>query len=172
MAEAVVAGGCFWCLVPPFENLDGVHAVTTGYTGGNTENPTYKEVCTNETGHVEAVKIDYDPKIISFSKLLEVFWRQIDPTDDGGQFNDRGESYQTAIFYGSEEEKEAAEASKRIIDENGPFKAQVQTKILPKSTFYPAEEEHQNYHHKHPLHYQMYKKGSGRQGFIETYWRN
>ncbi|MGY4690575.1 peptide-methionine (S)-S-oxide reductase MsrA [Salibacterium sp. K-3] len=169
--HATFAGGCFWCMVGPFEELDGVHSVTAGYTGGHTENPTYEEVCTDTTGHVEAVQIEYDPGRTSYDELLQVFWRQIDPTDAGGQFNDRGESYQTAVFYHDEEQKEKAEQSRKDIDENGPFQDPVVTPILPAAVFYPAEEYHQDYHRKNQAHYNLYKKGSGRAGFIQTYWR-
>ncbi|SFP57970.1 peptide-methionine (S)-S-oxide reductase MsrA [Salibacterium halotolerans] len=167
---ATFAGGCFWCMVGPFEELDGVHSITSGYTGGHTENPTYEEVCSDTTGHVEAVQMEYDPQKTSYDTLLRTFWRQIDPTDNGGQFNDRGESYQTAVFYHDEEQKQKAEQSRKELDENGPFQSPVVTPVLPASTFYKAEEHHQDYHHKNKMHYQLYKRGSGRAGFIQTYW--
>ncbi|MDC3422835.1 peptide-methionine (R)-S-oxide reductase MsrB [Aquibacillus koreensis] len=157
-------------MVEPFDERPGIHEVISGYTGGRTENPTYEEVCSNNTGHVEAVQITFDPTIFPYDKLLEVFWQQIDPTDPGGQFNDRGESYQTAIFYHNEQQKKRAEASKQKLDESGKFKSPVATKILPAATFYRAEEKHQDYYKKQSFHYRLYKKGSGREDFIKEHW--
>ncbi|CAM3725087.1 Peptide methionine sulfoxide reductase MsrA [Alkalicoccus chagannorensis] len=171
MKKAVFAGGCFWCMVRPFEETPGIHSVVSGYTGGKTENPTYEEVCSETTGHVEAVEITYDPELISYHYLLQLFWQQIDPTDPGGQFHDRGGSYTTAIFVADEEQKEAAEKSKKELNENGPFQQPIVTKILPAETFYPAEDYHQRYHLKNPMHYKMYYHGSGRAGFINKYWK-
>ncbi|RSL31649.1 peptide-methionine (S)-S-oxide reductase [Salibacterium salarium] len=167
---ATFAGGCFWCMVGPFEQLDGVYSIVSGYTGGHTENPTYEEVCSDTTGHVEAIQIEFDPNKVTYEKLLDVFWMQIDPTDSGGQFNDRGESYQTAIFYHDEKQKQAAEHSKENVEQHGPFTQPIVTPILPAKVFYPAEEHHQDYHKKNKFHYQLYKKGSGREGFINQYW--
>ncbi len=167
---ATFAGGCFWCMVGPFEQEEGVYDIMSGYTGGHTENPTYREVCSETTGHVEAIQMKYDPSVVSYERLLEIFWRQIDPTDPGGQFNDRGESYTTNIFYHDEEQHRLAEASKQELDENGPFKKPVVTRIREAGVFYPAEEYHQDYHHKNRFHYMMYRKGSGREGFINNYW--
>lgn len=169
---ATFAGGCFWCMVGPFEQEEGVHSIVSGYTGGHTENPTYQEVCTDTTGHVEAVQIEYDPNKVTYDKLLEIFWRQIDPTDAGGQFNDRGESYETAVFYHDESQKQLAEASKEKLQKEGPFQSKIVTPIRPAKTFYKAEECHQDYHKKNSYHYNMYKRGSGRAGFIETHWGN
>ncbi|WP_077621798.1 peptide-methionine (R)-S-oxide reductase MsrB [Sediminibacillus massiliensis] len=169
--RATFAGGCFWCMVEPFDERPGIYSVISGYTGGTTENPTYEEVCSNTTGHVEAVQITYDPDIFSYERLLEIFWKQIDPTDAGGQFNDRGESYQTAIFYHNEKQKELAEKSKRELEQSGRFDNPIVTPILPASTFYKAEEKHQDYYKKQSFHYKLYKKGSGRQDFIERHWR-
>ncbi|MCM3784164.1 peptide-methionine (S)-S-oxide reductase MsrA [Neobacillus mesonae] len=168
--KATFAGGCFWCMVSPFEELPGILKVRSGYTGGHTENPTYEEVCSETTGHVEAVQITYDPKVFPYEKLLALFWQQIDPTDAGGQFHDRGTSYQTAIFYHTEEQKVKAEASKQALEASGRFDKPIFTPILPAKTFYEAEEYHQDYHKKNPGHYKRYKKGSGREDYIENHW--
>lgn len=170
MELATFAGGCFWCMVAPFEKMDGVIEVVSGYTGGHKEDPTYKEVCYGATGHYEAVQITFDPNQISYEKLLEIFWQQIDPTDPGGQFNDRGQSYQTAIFYHDEEQRRKAEASRKALDESGRFPKPVATKILPVKTFYPAEEYHQDYHNKNSFRYALYRQGSGRDAFIKKHW--
>ncbi|GMB08020.1 peptide-methionine (R)-S-oxide reductase MsrB [Thermolongibacillus altinsuensis] len=167
---ATFAGGCFWCMVSPFEEQPGIIQVVSGYTGGHKENPTYEEVCTQTTGHYEAVQITFDPDIFPYEKLLDIYWRQIDPTDDGGQFHDRGESYRTAIFYHNEKQRQLAEKSKRELEESGRFSKPIVTKILPASTFYPAEEYHQNYHKKNPLRYKLYRIGSGRDAFIKKHW--
>ncbi|MEK3787942.1 MULTISPECIES: peptide-methionine (S)-S-oxide reductase MsrA [Paenibacillus] len=167
---ATFAGGCFWCMVSPFEDLPGIKKVRSGYTGGHTENPTYEEVCSDTTGHVEAVQITFDPYVFPYEKLLELFWQQINPTDAGGQFHDRGESYQTAIFYHSEEQRLKAEASKKALADSGRFDQPIVTPIVPASVFYEAEEYHQNYHKKNPGHYKRYRKGSGREDFIENHW--
>ncbi len=157
-------------MVSPFEELPGILQVKSGYTGGHTENPTYEEVCSDTTGHVEAVQITFDPKVFPYEKLLTLFWQQIDPTDAGGQFHDRGTSYQTAIFYHTEEQKVKAEASKQALEASGRFDKPIFTPILPASTFYEAEEYHQDYHKKNPAHYKRYRKGSGREDFIEQHW--
>lgn len=168
---ATFAGGCFWCMVKPFDQWPGVISVVSGYTGGDIPNPTYEQVCSDTTGHYEAVQITYDPSMISYKELLEVFWQQIDPTDAGGQFGDRGTSYQTAIFYHTEEQKQQAEASKKEMDQNGPFSRPIVTPILPAKPFYPAEEYHQDYYKKNPSHYQRYHVGSGRAGYIQQHWK-
>ncbi|MHB0880094.1 peptide-methionine (S)-S-oxide reductase MsrA [Paenibacillus sp. SEL1] len=168
--KATFAGGCFWCMVSPFEELPGILKVRSGYTGGHTENPTYEEVCSETTGHVEAVQITFDPQVFPYEKLLELFWQQIDPTDEGGQFHDRGSSYQTAIFYHNEEQRIKAEASKEALAQSGRFDKPIATPILPAATFYEAEEYHQDYHKKNPAHYKRYRKGSGREDFIEQNW--
>jgi peptide methionine sulfoxide reductase msrA/msrB len=167
---ATFAGGCFWCMVSPFEEMDGIIKIVSGYTGGHKENPTYKEVCSETTGHYEAVQITFDPARFSYDKLLEIYWQQIDPTDPDGQFYDRGQSYQTAIFYHNEEQRKKAEASKQALAESGRFHKPIVTKILPASTFYPAEEYHQDYHKKNPFRYALYRKGSGRDAFIKKHW--
>ncbi|BCG60138.1 peptide-methionine (S)-S-oxide reductase MsrA [Paenibacillus sp. URB8-2] len=168
--KATFAGGCFWCMVSPFEELPGIIDVVSGYTGGHTVNPTYEEVCSETTGHAEAVQITFDPAIFPYSKLLELFWQQIDPTDEGGQFHDRGSSYRTAIFYHNEEQRKEAEASKVAIQQSGRFSGPVVTPIEPAGVFYPAEEYHQGYHRKNPGHYKRYRKASGREAFIESHW--
>lgn len=167
---ATFAGGCFWCMVSPFDETDGIIRVVSGYTGGHKENPTYKEVCSDTTGHYEAVQITFDPERISYDFLLDIFWQQIDPTDSVGQFHDRGQSYQTAIFYHNEEQRQKAEASKKALTESRRFGKEIVTEILPASVFYPAEEYHQDYHKKNPFHYSLYRKGSGRDAFIKKYW--
>jgi peptide methionine sulfoxide reductase msrA/msrB len=167
---ATFAGGCFWCMVTPFEEWPGIVKVESGYTGGHTDNPTYKEVCSETTGHFEAVQITYDPSIISYEKIVSLFWKQIDPTDEGGQFYDRGESYRTAIFYHNEEQKMAAETSKKELQESGRFNKSIATLILPAQRFYKAEEYRQEYHKKNPFHYKRYREGSGRDRFIKDNW--
>lgn len=168
--KATFAGGCFWCMVAPFEDLPGIIEVVSGYTGGHKENPTYEEVCSDTTGHVEAVQITYNPDIFPYEKLLELYWQQIDPTDAGGQFHDRGQSYQTAIFYHTEEQRQLAEASKADLAASGRFDKPIVTPILLTKPFYAAEEYHQNYHKKNPGHYKRYRKGSGREDFLEKVW--
>lgn len=170
--KATFAGGCFWCMVPPFEQLDGVKQVTSGYTGGHVENPTYEQVCTGTTGHLEAIQIEYDPEKIDYTQLLELFWQQIDPTDDGGQFVDRGSQYCTAIFYHDQEQQQLAEASKEQLAKSGRFDAPIVTEILPAEPFYPAEEYHQGYHQKCPLPYKQYRQSSGRDQFLAKHWQN
>lgn len=170
LEKATFAGGCFWCMVTPFEELPGIHSIVSGYTGGHTENPTYEEVCTDRTGHAEAVQITFDPAVFPYKKLLELFWQQIDPTDPGGQFYDRGSSYRTAIFYHNEKQREEAEQSKRELERSGRFDKPIATEIVPASAFYPAEEHHQDYHRKQPAHYKRYRTGSGRDAFIAKHW--
>ncbi|PGT77838.1 methionine sulfoxide reductase [Bacillus sp. AFS040349] len=167
---ATFAGGCFWCMVQPFDELPGIESVISGYTGGNKENPTYEEVCSNTTGHLEAVQITYNPEIFHYEKLLELFWQQIDPTDSGGQFFDRGESYQTAIFYHTEEQKKLAEASKETLEKSGRFSKPIVTMILEAKPFYPAEEYHQDFYKKSTGRYKQYRTGSGRDRFIQEHW--
>ncbi len=167
---ATFAGGCFWCMVKPFDRYDGVKTVVSGYTGGDLENPTYEQVCTNRTGHREAVQITFDPELISYEQLLDIFWRQIDPTDTGGQFFDRGESYETAIYYHTEEQRDLAERSKEVLEASKKFDKPIATDILPAKTFYAAEDYHQQYYVKNPTHYQRYSIGSGRVGFQQKHW--
>ncbi|MFC5649993.1 peptide-methionine (S)-S-oxide reductase MsrA [Paenibacillus solisilvae] len=167
---ATFAGGCFWCMVTPFEELPGIISIVSGYMGGHTVNPTYKEVCTETTGHAEVVQITFDPNVFPYEKLLDIYWMQIDPTDAGGQFHDRGSSYRTTIFTHNEEQQELAEKSKQRLNESKRFDQPIFTPIVPASTFYPAEDYHQDYHHKNPLRYKMYRKGSGRDSFIKSHW--
>lgn len=170
LEKATFAGGCFWCMVKPFDSYDGIHSVISGYTGGELENPTYEQVCTNQTGHKEAVQITFDPSIFTYRELLQIFWQQIDPTDEGGQFFDRGSSYQTAIFYHSPEQKEIAEQSKDELQASGKFSKPIATSLLQAKPFYPAETYHQDYYKKNPAHYNRYQVGSGRAGFTENMW--
>jgi peptide methionine sulfoxide reductase msrA/msrB len=167
---ATFAGGCFWCMVPPFTGLDGVLRVISGYTGGHIENPSYKDVCSGKTGHYEAVQITFDPEKITYKELLDIFWRNIDPTDPGGQFYDRGRSYCTAVFYHNENQHQEAERSKKALDASGRFLKPVQTVIIPAVPFYPAEDYHQDYYLKNPMHYKHYRYGSGRDAYIRKYW--
>jgi len=169
---ATFAGGCFWCIEAAFEAHEGVVEAVSGYTGGTVPNPTYQEVCSGRTGHYEAVHVYYEPDIISYRELVEIFWRSIDPTDAGGQFADKGSQYKTAIFYHNEEQKLEAEKSKRELENSGIFEASIVTKILPAEEFYEAEEYHQDYYKKNVLRYNSYKKLSGREGFIEETWKD
>ncbi len=169
---AVFAGGCFWCMEPPFNNTEGVVDVVSGYTGGKTENPTYERVTSGTTGHYEAVQVTFDPARVSYEDLLDVFWRQIDPTDSSGQFADRGTQYNAAIFYLDEDQRQKAEESKKNLNASGIFDNPVVTAILPAEPFYKAEEYHQGYAQKNVLNYSRYKTGSGRAGFLEETWKN
>lgn len=168
--KATFAGGCFWCMEYPFEELNGVVEVITGYTGGEKKNPTYEDVSTGKTGHLEAVQITYDPSLITYSELLGVFWKQIDPADAGGQFADRGEQYRTAIFYHSDEQKRLAEDSKKELQKSGIFQKTIVTKIIKSSEFYKAEEYHQRYYQKCPVKYDLYRTESGREEYLELKW--
>ncbi|MDZ7860762.1 MAG: peptide-methionine (R)-S-oxide reductase MsrB [Candidatus Krumholzibacteriota bacterium] len=172
MKSATFAGGCFWCLEADFEKVDGVVKVISGYTGGKTENPSYREVCSGETGHLEAVQIYYDSTAADYRKLLEVFWRHIDPTDSGGQFTDRGTQYTSAIFYHDERQRKLAEYSLDRIRESGIFSRPIATKIEKLDRFWQAEEYHQNYHLECPLRYRQYREGSGRDRALEKIWNN
>lgn len=165
--KATFSGGCFWCMQPPFDSLTGVISTTVGYTGGNEENPTYEDVCRGRTEHLESVEILYDPSVISYEKLLDVFWLNVDPTDGGGQFVDRGMHYRTAIFYHNDEQKKMAEESKNKLSETGRYPGPIVTKIRPVMKFYPAEDYHQNYYEKNPIGYASYKMGSGRGRYVE-----
>ena len=169
---ATFAGGCFWCSESDFQKVDGVVKVVSGYTGGVEENPTYQEVSSGSTGHVEAVQVTYDPEKVSYDALLGVFWRHVDPTDAGGQFADRGPQYRTAIFYHDQDQEAAARRSKAALDKSGRFNRSVVTEIIAFSRFFQAEDHHQNYHKKNPLHYRMYRSGSGRNAFIEKMWQD
>ncbi|MFW6148309.1 MAG: peptide-methionine (R)-S-oxide reductase MsrB [Atribacterota bacterium] len=170
LQKATFAGGCFWCIEAAFEELDGVSEAISGYTGGDTTDPTYEEVSTGETGHYEAVEIIFDSAKITYSELLNEFWRNINPTDPAGQFADRGSQYQTAIFYHDDQQRILAEKSKEVLQDSGTFQEEIVTKILPASEFYPAEEYHQDYYRKNLLGYQWYKTGSGRTDYIDSKW--
>jgi peptide methionine sulfoxide reductase msrA/msrB len=170
LEKATFAGGCFWCMTPPFEKLDGVKEVISGYTGGHTVNPTYEDVTSETTGHLESVEVIYDPAKISYAKLLDVFWRQINPTDAGGQFVDRGPSYKTAIFYHNEEQRLLADESKKKLEESGRFDKPIVTEIRPAGAFYPAEKYHQDYWKKNPVRYKFYRYNSGRDQYLEKIW--
>ncbi len=172
LKKATFAGGCFWCMEHPFEKLDGVVEVISGYTGGKVRNPTYKEVSAGGTGHIESIQITYDPKKISYKELLDIFWKQIDPTDASGQFVDRGKQYSTAIFYHDEEQKRLAEFSKNTLETLNIYDSPIVTEIIPALEFYPAEEYHQDYYKKRPLRYKYYRRGSGRDKFLEKIWGN
>ena len=167
---AVFAGGCFWCTESDFEKVDGVIEAISGYTGGHVANPTYKQVSKGVTGHVESVKVIYDPAKLTYEKLLEVFWQHVDPTDPDGQFVDRGSQYRSVIFYANEQEHRLAEASKKTLAASGRFDKPIATDILPLSTFYPAEDYHQDYYKKNPIRYRWYRHGSGRDQFLEKAW--
>ena len=169
---AVFGGGCFWCMEPPFEQLEGVIDVMAGYSGGDDKNPTYEEVSSGRTAHIESVRVVYDPAKISYKELLDTFWRYIDPTDPGGQFADRGDHYKTAIFYNTLEEKKIAEQSRDELGASGVFDRPIATAIRPAKSFYPAEEYHQDYYKKNVAHYEAYKVGSGRAGFLERTWKD
>jgi peptide methionine sulfoxide reductase msrA/msrB len=170
LAVATFAGGCFWCMEVPFEETYGVLEVLSGYAGGPEVNPTYAEVSSGKTGHREAVKVRYDPARVSYGKLLHVFWRQIDPTDPGGQFADRGSQYKTAIFYSDDQERRQAEESAEEMGSSGRFDGPIVTEILPAGPFYPAEEAHQDYYRKNPSEYKKYRIGSGREGYLQSLW--
>jgi peptide methionine sulfoxide reductase msrA/msrB len=167
---AVFAGGCFWCTESDFEKVDGVVDAISGYTGGGVSNPTYAQVSAGGTGHVEAVKVIYDPDRVSYAQLLKVFWRHVDPTDPGGQFVDRGSQYRSVIFYSGEEQRQVAEASKKALEQSGRFAKPIVTEVLPLGPFYEAEDYHQDYYKKNPIRYSFYRTGSGRDRFLEKVW--
>jgi peptide methionine sulfoxide reductase msrA/msrB len=172
LEKATFAGGCFWCMEHPFEKLIGVKEVVSGYMGGHKDNPSYKEVSAGTTGHAEAVEILYDPSEVTYEELLDVFWRQVDPTDPVGQFVDRGTQYRSAIFFHDEEQRRVAEASRKKLDKSGRYDKPVITEIVPASTFYRAEEYHQDYYKKSPIRYKFYRAGSGRDTFLKKIWRD
>ncbi len=169
-AKATFAGGCFWCMEPPYEKLDGVLEVVSGYTGGRTENPTYRDVTSGRTGHAEAVEVRYDPAKATYEQLLDIFWRNIDPTTKDRQFVDVGSQYRTAIFYHSEEQRKQAEASKRKLEASGRFEKPIVTEIVPAGRFYPAEEYHQDYYRKSSSRYKFYRFNSGRDQYLDRIW--
>lgn len=169
--KAYFAGGCFWCMEAPFEKLDGVKEAISGYAGGSEINPSYKEVASGNTGHKEAVEVIFDSDIISYDQLLDVFWRQINPTDNGGQFVDRGFQYSTGIFYVGDLQRSIASQSKERYDKLGVFKKDIVTPILPYTTFYKAEEYHQDYYKKSSLKYKYYRSRSGRDKYLNSIWK-
>jgi peptide-methionine (S)-S-oxide reductase len=169
-ASAVFAGGCFWCEETAFEGLPGVLSVTSGYTGGQVKNPTYEQVSGGGTGHAESVEVVYDPAKTTYEKLLEVFWHNVDPFQKDGQFCDHGTQYRSAIFYRDEAQKKAAEESKRKLEEDPKFKGKIVTQIVPASTFYPAEEYHQDFWKKSPARYYSYREGCGRDARLKQIW--
>ena len=170
LRQATFAGGCFWCMEPPFEKLPGVSKVISGYTGGKKENPSYKEVASGLTNHAEAIEIHYDSSTISYNDLLEVLWRNIDPTDGSGQFVDRGKQYRPAIFYHDKDQKNLAEKSRNKLKKSKRFKNKIETKIIKATTFYAAEEYHQDFYKKSTVRYKIYRVGSGRDQFLKKYW--
>lgn len=172
MEKIIFAGGCFWCIQAAFSLTPGVIKTKAGYTGGTTVRPTYEQVTTGATGHTEAVEVTFDPTKVSLEQLLTIFWRQIDPTDAGGQFADRGSQYVTAIFYFSDEQKKRIEQSKKELEESGILKKPIVTKILKAQPFYPAEEYHQDFSQKEPEHYKRYSAASGREHYIKEVWQN
>jgi peptide-methionine (S)-S-oxide reductase len=167
-AKATLAGGCFWCMEPPYDELDGVLATISGYAGGKKKNPTYEEVSSGTTGHTEVVQVTYDPKKISYSKLLEVFWRNNDPLTPNRQFCDAGSQYRSAIFYHDESQKRLAEASKQTVAKR--FKKPIVTEIVAAAEFYPAEDYHQDYYKKNPIRYKIYRYNCGRDQRLEELW--
>ena len=169
-ATAVFGGGCFWCMEPVFEALDGVYAVTSGFSGSGTEKPSYEEVAAGKTDFVEAVEVIYDPERVDYERLLRIYWRNINPTDDGGQFYDRGAEYRTAIFVADDEQRRLAEESKKKVAASGRFEQPIVTEIRPAGMFFPAEEHHQDYYKRNADHYKSYRKASGRDDYFERVW--
>jgi len=169
--KATFAGGCFWCMQPPFDKLPGVISSTVGYAGGKKDNPTYEEVCSGATGHTESIEVTFDPSQVSYNGILDVFWHNIDPTTLNKQFADTGTQYRTAIFYHNEEQKKLAEASREKLDKSGVFGQPIVTEITPVSKFYPAEEYHQKYYEKNSVRYHFYRFGSGRDAYLKKVWR-
>lgn len=169
-AKATFGGGCFWCMEEAFDPVPGVLATVSGYIGGKTKNPTYEQVSTGRTGHAEVLQIEYDPQRVSYEKLLEVFWRNIDPTQRDAQFCDYGSQYRSGIFYHDEEQRRLAEASRAAIAKNKPFKGEIVTEVTKAAEFYPAEEYHQDYYRKNPVRYKYYKTGCGRAARLKELW--
>jgi peptide methionine sulfoxide reductase msrA/msrB len=169
---AVFAAGCFWCIQTPYDKANGVVKTIVGYIGGSAEDATYEKVSSHRTKHREAIEITYDPAQISYDQLLDIFWRNIDPTQADGQFYDIGPNYKAAIYYGNDDEKKAAEASKEKLSKSGKFSKPIVTEILPATTFYPAEDYHQKYYMKQPAQYEAYHDGSGRERFFDKTWKD
>jgi peptide-methionine (S)-S-oxide reductase len=170
LAKATFAGGCFWCMEPPFDKLDGVISTISGYTGGHQKNPTYQEVSAGTTGHTEVVEVLFDPTKVSYATLLEVFWHNIDPLTPNAQFCDRGSQYRTAIFYHNEEQRRLAETSKRTLEQSGRFTRSIVTEIVPAAEFYQAEDYHQDYYQKNPVRYKIYRYNCGRDQRLAELW--
>jgi peptide-methionine (S)-S-oxide reductase len=170
LATATFAGGCFWCMEPPFDKVEGVVSTTSGYTGGTKENPTYKEVSAGETGHYEALQVRYDPSKVTYAQLLEIFWHNVDPLTADGQFCDKGPQYRAAIFVHDAEQRRLAEESKRKLVESKRFEQPIVTEVLPAATFYPAEEYHQDYYQKNPVRYRYYRYSCGRDARLKAVW--
>ncbi len=170
LQKATFAGGCFWCMQPFFDRIKGVKSTMVGYTGGHTVNPTYEEISNGDTGHAEAIQITYDPSLVSYEKLLNIFWRNIDPTAVNAQFVDHGTQYRSAIFYENADQQRIAEASKKELGASGKFDKPIVTEIVAASKFYPAEDYHQKYYQKSAMRYQMYHENTGRDEFKERIW--
>lgn len=170
-SKATFAGGCFWCMEPPFEKLKGVVSVTSGYTGGDESSPSYQDVSAGKTGHLEAVQITFDPEQISYRELLDIYWRQIDPTDPDGQFADRGAQYRTAVFVHDDQQRETAMKSLVELEKSGRFALPIVTEIRSARPFYQAEEHHQGFYKKNPIRYKAYRRASGRQAFLDRLWQ-
>jgi len=170
-AKATFAGGCFWCVEEAFDKISGVTATISGYMGGHSKNPTYEQISTGRTGHAEVVQVEYDPKRVSYDKLLEVFWRNIDPTQKDAQFCDHGSQYRSGIFYHDAEQRKLAETSKAALVKNKPFKGEIVTEVTRAAEFYAAEDYHQDYHQKNPVRYKFYKTGCGREARLKELWR-
>ncbi|HEY8519297.1 MAG TPA: peptide-methionine (S)-S-oxide reductase MsrA [Gammaproteobacteria bacterium] len=169
-AVATFAGGCFWCVEEAFDKVEGVISTTSGYTGGHVANPSYEQVSRGKTGHAEAVRVEYDPSVVSYEQLLDAFWHNVDPLDAGGQFCDRGDQYRTAIFYHDDEQRELAERSKRKLEESGVLPGKIVTEIVPAGEFYPAEDYHQDYYKRNAARYNFYKFTCGRPARLEELW--
>lgn len=172
LETATFAGGCFWCVEHAFDEVEGIVSTTSGYIGGRKKNPTYKQVSAGSTGHAEAVQVAYDPKKVSYEELLRIFWRNIDPTTPNKQFCDTGSQYRSAIFYHNEMQKRLAQESKRELEKSKPFKEPIVTEITMASDFYVAEDYHQDYHHKNPIRYKIYRYGCGRDRRLNELWGN
>ncbi|HEX6997696.1 MAG TPA: peptide-methionine (S)-S-oxide reductase MsrA [Gammaproteobacteria bacterium] len=169
-AVATFAGGCFWCVEEAFDKVEGVISTTSGYTGGHVAHPSYQQVSRGNTGHAEAVRVEYDPSVVSYEELLDAFWHNVDPLDDGGQFCDRGDQYRTAIFYHDEQQRELAERSKQKLEESGVLPGKIVTEIVPAGEFYPAEDYHQDYYKHNAARYNFYKFTCGRPARLEELW--
>ena len=169
-AKATFAGGCFWCMEEVYDKVPGIIATVSGFMGGHVKNPTYEQVTTGRTGHAEVVQVEYDPAKVSYARLLEVFWRNVDPTQKDGQFCDHGPHYRTAVFFHDDEQRKLAEASKTALQKNKPFKGEIVTEITRAAEFYPAEGYHQNFHLTNPTRYKFYKTGCGREARLQQLW--